>query len=97
VWVTRSDDSGDVTRVDPQSNAVVSNIHVGPTPNHVRVVDGLVWVAVEGESYVARIDPATDEVVDRIDVGKHPADIAVEGGRVWVTNNEDGTVSRIDL
>ena len=38
---------GTVSRIDPETNAVVATIEVGPRPDHIAAGEGGVWVAVD--------------------------------------------------
>jgi YVTN family beta-propeller protein len=96
VWVANTDDNS-VSRVDPDTNAVVQTISVGNQPSAVAVGDGFVWVANTGDGTVSQIDPGTNKVVRTIrQVGNQPVGVAYGEGGVWVSNASDKTVVRID-
>jgi YVTN family beta-propeller protein len=100
VWLlTKS--SGILTRIDPATNSVVSEIAVEPKSYAAAFGFGAVWISNTGDGFsdvgsVQRIDPATNQVVATIPVGKTPHFIAAGEGGVWVINQGDGTVTRID-
>jgi DNA-binding SARP family transcriptional activator len=86
VW-TSNIGAGSVTRVDPESNAIVATIPVWPSNNcaqdqalakcsspiGIATTDGAIWVALHRVWKVVRIDPATNEVVATIPIGVGPA------------------------
>jgi YVTN family beta-propeller protein len=77
--------AGTVSRIDPESNAVIATITVGRDPFGVAVGDGAVWVTNRTAFTVSRIDPETNEVVKTIQIGNRPRAVAVGGGAVWVS------------
>jgi YVTN family beta-propeller protein len=100
---------GNISRVDPASNSVLSAIPLTLTGVEGPVVlafgEGGIWVtmaafdpttfdAIAGS--VERLDPVSGQVVANIPVGKSPQAIATSPGAIWVANYLDGTVSRID-
>jgi YVTN family beta-propeller protein len=84
VWVAIYG-QGDVVRIDPATNKVVSRIHVGGQPEDVAVAAGAVWVPNENGT-LARIDPATNTVVATIRVGPDPDYALFCRGRLWVSS-----------
>jgi streptogramin lyase len=99
VWVT-SPNRGIVTRIDPKTNEVVTEIEVSGFPEGVVSDFGSVWVASPDppdgvNGVVSRIDPETNEVVLAIPVDNLPEYLATGEGGVWVTSN-DGTVKLIE-
>jgi YVTN family beta-propeller protein len=76
---------GTVSRIDPQTNAVVATISVGHEPFAIAAADGAVWVANRTDSAISRIDPRTNRVVATIDVGGEPEGLAADAGSVWVS------------
>jgi YVTN family beta-propeller protein len=77
--------AGTVSRIDPESNAVIATITVGRDPFGVAAGDGAVWVTNRTAFTVSRIDPRTNEVVKTIRIGNRPRAVAVGGGAVWVS------------
>ena len=63
---------GTVSRIDPQTNAVVYTIPVGHEPFSIAAGDGAVWVANRTDSTIMRIDPRTNKVVKTIHLGGTP-------------------------
>ncbi|CAN5390280.1 hypothetical protein BH10BAC4_BH10BAC4_03120 [soil metagenome] len=101
VWIL-TDRRGILTRIDPMTNAVVSNIQVKPNSFAAMAGFGSIWVTNTGENEstdvgsVQRIDPATNQVISTISVGKQPRFLAVGEGAVWTFNQLEGSVTRID-
>jgi YVTN family beta-propeller protein len=99
VWVT--DESGDLSELDPQYNRVVSTrslaalSYFGGTVRPTLAAFGSIWL-VDPDGSVARIDPASTRPLGSVGVGNAPSAIAAGGGSLWVTNRDDGTVTRID-
>ncbi|HEX6788777.1 MAG TPA: adenylate/guanylate cyclase domain-containing protein [Gaiellaceae bacterium] len=103
VAVTNSG-SGDVTVVpnsvavvNPTSNRLIADVHVGSQPVAVAVGDGGVWVANSSDGTVTRIDPRTRRVVRTIgNLGGDVSDITTGFGSVWIAGGSDGTLTRLD-
>ena len=95
IWVTNTDDQT-VSRVDPQTNAVVQTLRVGAGPDGIAIGGGAVWVVNALDGTVSRIDPGISQVVQTVTVGNGPAAIAYGLGALWVANGGDDTVSKID-
>lgn len=97
VWVSGF---GKVSRIDPQTNGVVTTIDTPGTGDYSRVAvgEGGVWVTADGGK-LYRIDPATNAVVATIQVGGSLIGVvATSEGYVWVTRPRDGVgeLVRID-
>jgi streptogramin lyase len=91
---------GKVSRIDPQTNEVVTTIDTPGTEDYSRVAvgEGSVWVTADGGK-LYRIDPATNTVVATIQVGGPLIGVVATGeGSVWVTrpSNGAGELVRID-
>jgi YVTN family beta-propeller protein len=84
VWVPNMAD-GTLSRVDPQSNRVVSTIGVGDP--------GRLLAAGCGASSVHAVPPGSYDV-RRCDI---PSGVAVGGGSAWVTRNDAVAISDVDL
>jgi YVTN family beta-propeller protein len=95
VW-TMSNIESTLSRIDPQTNSVVSRIKMLGPGEDAAVGEGSVWVSHPIEDVVVRIDPSTNTVAATISVGPQPAGLAVSSGAVWVANIGDPSVSRID-
>jgi YVTN family beta-propeller protein len=76
---------GTVSRIDPETNAVVATIPVGHEPFGIAADGGAVWVANRTDFTVSRIDPRTNAVTVTIALGNRPAGVAAGDGAVWVT------------
>ena len=100
VWV--SDETGRITRTDPEYNRAltVQQLAAGSTASRgvswpILAGFGSVWVA-NPDGYVVRLDDETGRQTASVEVGNDPTAIAIGSGSVWVTNGADGTVTRID-
>jgi len=99
VWVT-SPNRATVTRIDPSTNEIVTEIAVDGFPEGVTTGFGSVWVANSGppdgvNGGVARINPQTNEVRKTIDLSNAPQFLATGAGSIWASAN-DGTIVRLD-
>lgn len=97
--------SGTLLRIDPSTNAVVSEIPLGPQvagyDDEVRLVAGSVWILgvrwseseqAEYGSDLIRVDPATNSITARIPIdGFH---MATGSEEVWVRSVADGVSDR---
>jgi class 3 adenylate cyclase/streptogramin lyase len=86
VWYAAG--SGDtLSKLDPQSLAVVETVAVGDGPSGVAVGDGAVWVANSRDGSVSRVDPRSGET-KWIKVGLTPGGIVAAYGAVWTSPGE---------
>ena len=76
---------GTVSRIDPQTNAVVATITVGHEPFAIAAGYGAVWVTNRTDSTIMRIDPRTNKVVKTIHLGGTPEGLAVGPDTLWVS------------
>jgi len=76
---------GSVSRINPQTNVVVTTIPVGHEPFAIAAGYGAVWVTNRTDGTIMRIDPRTNKVVKTINVGGTPEGIAVGPDTVWVS------------
>lgn len=89
--------AGEVIKIDPATNQIVSRIAVGAAPRHVCEVGGSVWVTVSGANCVKKIDPCTDQIVATVAVGANPFRMCWGGGNVlWVGCFDSNQVHKID-
>jgi YVTN family beta-propeller protein len=95
VWLA-TETKGILSRIDPESNAVVARIPI-PSGSFCAVfADGFLWVTSFAHSVLSKVDPSTNRVVAQIPVGKQPRFVTAGAGAVWTLNQEDGTISRVD-
>ena len=85
-------------RVDPDDATVVASgrLHSGWVED-ARVVDGILWVAMQGDGGVWQVD-GSGETLGRIPTGDRPFALASKpnGSALWVANANSGSVTRID-
>lgn len=99
VWIV-----GDgLSRVDPQTGAVVGHLPLPGAGTAVASTEDAVWVVVDtrSRSQLLRIDPAELAISGIVDVGSSPEDGFPQGlfateTDVWVTNTVDGTLVHVD-
>jgi len=108
VW-TANKDANSLTRIDPATGAVVTNIPVPKTPTSVAYGADSVWVCSHegGAMGLTRVDPVTNRIVAQIDVGASAgyqcdwAQFSSQTGALWIvafdtqTQRED-VIERID-
>ena len=89
--------AGTVSRIDPRTNAVVTEIPVHSSPRFLAAGAGSVWVLHQGDGTLARIDPATNRVSAVVAVGVpgDGGDLVVAANSVWV-GGEGVPLSQID-
>ena len=91
IWVIGG--AGNVSRIDPGSNAVVATLP-GVRAENIAVGEGRVYVTEA--SVVAELDPATNAVVRRTELeAEYLAGLAIGAGAVWVADPLGGIVWRI--
>jgi streptogramin lyase len=94
VWLL-SDDKTTLSRIDPEQNAVVSELRLPAKCNSVQFAEAALWVTCPAEGRVLRIEPKTNLVTQRIEVAE-PVAQAFGEGTVWVLSRKEGKVMRID-
>lgn len=97
VWISnKAKDS--ISKIDPVTNRLVANIHVGRAPcSGLTVGFGSVWVPSCADRRIDRIDVGTNRVVATIPttVGHSEGGIAVGEGGVWFLSDQHGTLLHI--
>ena len=88
--------SGALTRIDPNTAAVVDTITVGQPLTDLAVGLGAVWMTSATSGQLIALDPHSDRVTQAVAIGNGPASVAVLDGAVWVANPPDHTLSRFD-
>lgn len=86
VWVT-GPIKGELYRVDPATNTVVSSTKLGRSPRYVTADDDSVWVFNQGDGTVQRIDGFSGQLIATIDTGfvGGNGEIYAGGGYVWLS------------
>jgi len=95
VWMI-TDPAGTLSRLDPDTNAVVAEVTVPAGATALAVGHDAVWVTSLATHVVTRINGHTNVLIEAIKVGRGPLAIAAGEGSIWTFNGGDGTVSRID-
>lgn len=93
VWVVST--TGELIKVDPQTNAVVGSWPLPTGAAAVRAGLGSLWVTVSTSDQLLRIDPQDPSSQTPIAVGDFPRFLAVGEDAVWVMNQQDGSVTRV--
>ena len=103
LWSVSS--QGELTRVDPETGAILASIGLGVEPAGLAVGDGSVWVTGRHSPTLFRIDPSVNEVVDRFMLPMQgvetdlTGEVVVGAGSVWVGHgafNPGAWVERLD-
>ena len=95
IWVV-TDRKGVVTRIDPDTNQPVAEIHMAGGAAAVLFHDDALWVT-SGAARSSRASiRTTTRLSRRIDVGPKPVRLAAADGAVWTLNQGDGSVTRVD-
>ncbi len=86
VWVT-GPIKGELYRIDPATNTVVSTTKLGQSPKFITADDDSVWVLNLGDGTVQRINGSSGELVATIDTGfsGSTGEIHAGGGYVWLS------------
>jgi virginiamycin B lyase len=95
VWIL-TDDKTTLSRVDPEQNAVVTELRLPAGCNTLTFGESALWVTCPSENRVLRIDPNTNLVEKRIEVSAQPTSIAIGETSVWVYCRKEGKIDRID-
>ena len=87
IWVMASS-KGQLLRIDPRTNALVSSTPLGGTPKGIVAGERSLWVLNEGTGTVQRIDPLTATLIATVKFGQAgPGDITAGEGSVWITRS----------
>ena len=95
VWML-TDDRTTLTRVDPETNTIVSEVRLGASCRSLTFADNSLWLVCPAEKRIIRINPQTNLVVTRIEVTPEPVSMAFGENAVWVLSRAQGKVARID-
>jgi len=100
IWVL-TDDKTTLTRIDPDTNSVVSEVRLPASCRSISFADSSIWAVCPGEKRVIRINPQTNLVTARIEVTPEPVSLAFGGATpaensIWVLSRKEGKVARID-
>jgi YVTN family beta-propeller protein len=95
VWV--ADKNNDlVYRVDPSTDLVTAQIHVGKGPEEMTADSSAIWVGNAVDDTVSRVDPDSFQVAATIALRGAPTAIAAGLGAIWVVSESANLVVRID-
>jgi virginiamycin B lyase len=100
IWAL-TDDKTTLTRIDPETNAVVSEMRLPASCRSISFADNSIWAVCPGEKRIIRINPQTNLVTARIEVTPEPVSLAFGGATaaensIWVLSRKEGKVARID-
>lgn len=95
IWLL-TDNKTTLSRIDPETNQVVSELRVPAGCDSLRFGETALWLTCPSENKVLRIDPLTNLVVNRIEVSAKPHSLAFGENSVWVLCLAEGKVERID-
>jgi YVTN family beta-propeller protein len=94
VWASFG--TGEVAKIDPRTNHVLTTGIVGLSPAAIAVGEGSVWIANAVDNTVSQVNPRTTTQVHALTVGRRPRSLAVGAGAIWVANERDNSIWRID-
>jgi virginiamycin B lyase len=94
IWVV-SDRKGIVSRIDPDTNEPVAEVHIAAGASSLLFADAALWVS-SGGNKVTRVNPDNNEVIETIEVGPKAVRMAALDEAVWTLNQGDGSVTRVD-
>ncbi len=94
VWATSAAD-GTLTGIEPNTQRVVSKVHVGKGASGVTIGAGSVWVSNPSNGTILRLDTAGN-VTARLHLGGSPGAIVSGGGRIWVADEDGAGITAID-
>jgi glutamine cyclotransferase len=86
IWVAQG--FSVVSRLDPRTTQVQTQVDVAERPNEVAATANRVWATTEGVGLVVAIDPTDNSVVNRVKIGgdlEYLGGIAAGYDAVWVT------------
>ncbi|MCX6596519.1 MAG: hypothetical protein NTV70_09140 [Acidobacteria bacterium] len=95
IWLL-SDDKTTLSRIDPQDNAVVSELRLPAGCRSLVSAAGSLWIASPTDNKLLRINPRTNLVEQRIEVLGRPSAAVFGDNSIWVLAAADGKVVRID-
>ena len=81
--------------IDPEANALITEIPVGTAPDALAVGAGALWVTSAQANLVYRIDPSGRRDARPFLVPDYPSDLAIERNVVWVALGPRALVTRI--
>lgn len=96
LWILSGETNSTLTRIDPESNAVVAEVPLGVKALALSFGQNSLWIATANDTLL-KVSPYTIVTSEVIAVGKSPRAIATGEGAVWTLNGGDGSVSRVDL
>ena len=95
IWIL-SDARSTLTRIDPDTNKVVSELRLPAGCNAITAGEGAIWATCPTANRLLRINPVNNQIEHRIEVSAQPSAVAAGEGSVWVLCRKDGKVERID-
>lgn len=95
VWML-TDDKTTLTRIDPETNSIVSEVRLAASCRSIMFADSSLWVDCPAEKRIIRINPQTNLVLARIEVTPEPVSMAFGENAIWVLSRAQGKVARID-
>ena len=98
-WQDHPDGDGSVTKIDAETNEIVTSIPIDETPTSaggIRAAEGFVW-ARTARTMLAKIDPASDSVVESYANTGGGGDLVVAFGSLWMSDYAFNRVWRLPL
>jgi virginiamycin B lyase len=95
LWML-TDDKTTLTRIDPDTNSIVSETRLAASCRSIMFADNSLWVLCPGEKRIIRLNPQTNLVIARVEVTPEPVAMAFGENAIWVLSRAQGKVARID-
>lgn len=94
VWIVTG--KGQLSRIDPRTNALWQEIHVPEESANPLFAYGAIWVTDPAGGALTVVDADTGKIAATIPVGPHPRFLTSGAGSVWVLNQGNGDITRVD-
>lgn len=95
IWVL-SDARGTLSRIDPDTNAVVSEIRLETGCASLSFEQNALWIPCAESNRVLKVNPRTSLVEKRIAVADKPVAMAYGENHLWVLGAKEGKISKLD-
>lgn len=101
IWML-TDDKTTLSRIDPETNAIVSEMRLPAGCRSLTFAENSLWIACPADKRIIRLNPQTQQVVARIEVTAEPVSVTFGGATaaenaIWVLSRAQGKVARIDV
>jgi YVTN family beta-propeller protein len=88
VWVINyysDDDTNDLLRINPQTNAITATVALGKDVTFGLVAQAnAIWAVSDVRQVLLRIDPQMNRLIGSLSLKSQPVAMALEGGALWI-------------